>query len=90
MNNIIKLISLGFLPPDLKEKDLELTIYYKMWEYFRVVCIYAHYSLEDLKNIYCKKIEDRCNFDSCPVVARALTMYQQALKYASMGESDQF
>jgi len=84
MGNIMKLVALGYLPPDLKEKDLKLTLYYKLWEYFRVVCVYAEYNLEDPENIKCKKIEGKCDFDVCPVVARAIKMYQQALKYADM------
>ncbi|MCR8463397.1 MAG: hypothetical protein QXH55_04035 [Candidatus Korarchaeota archaeon] len=88
MSNIMKLMTLGFLPPDLKWEDIELTIYYKIWEYFRVVCIHAQYSLNDLNNIQCKKIEKRCDFDACPVVTRALTMYQQALKYAAVERRD--
>ncbi len=84
MGNIMKLVTLGFLPPDMKKKDLELTLYYKIWEYFRVVCVYAEYNLEDPSNIRCRKISGQCDFDSCPVVSRAIKMYQQALKFADL------
>lgn len=88
MGNILKLVSLGYLPPDYKESDLKLTLYYKLWEYFRVVCVYAEFSMENLEDIRCRKTGLSCDFDSCPVVERAIKMYQQALKYAHLYDDE--
>ena len=84
MGNIVRLVTMGFLPPNYTEKDLKLSIIYKLWEYFRIVCVYAEYSLDKLDNIKCRKVGGACNFDVCPVVERALRMYQQAQKYADL------
>jgi len=81
MGNILTLIRMGYLPPDMPEKDLKKTIYYKIWEYFRVVCVYAEFIPPNVENITCKKTLRRCSFDDCPVVARALKMYEQSLKF---------
>jgi len=72
---------MGYLPPDITEKELKKTLYYKFWEYFRVVCVYADFVPPDVENISCRKTSGSCSFDSCPVVARALKMYEQSLKF---------
>jgi len=81
MGNILTLVRMGFLPPDIAGDDLKKTIYYKFWEYFRIVCVYAEYMPPNVENIECRKTGGVCSFDSCPVVARAIKMYEQSLKF---------
>ncbi|MEX0568753.1 MAG: hypothetical protein Q6363_006290 [Candidatus Njordarchaeota archaeon] len=82
MSNILTLVRMGFLPPDIDTDDLKKTIYYKIWEYFRVVCVYAEFVPPNVEDIKCRKTGGSCSFDSCPVVARALKMYEQSLKFS--------
>ena len=81
LGNILTLIRMGYLPPDIDLKDLKKTLYYKLWEYFRVVCIFAEYVPPNVEDIKCKKLGGKCNFDDCPVVKRAIKMYEQSLKF---------
>jgi len=81
MSNILTLVRMGYLPPGITEEDLKKTIYYKLWEYFRIVCVYAEFTPPNVQNINCRKTGGSCSFDSCPVVARALKMYEQSLKF---------
>ncbi len=81
MGNFLTLVRLGYLPPDISDRDLKKTLYYKIWEYFRVVCIYAEFTPPDIESIKCRKTGRLCTFDDCPVVARAIKMYEQALKF---------
>ena len=76
-NNLLILVRLGFLPPDFKYKELEKTIYYLLWEHFRQVCYYAEIKSLTPPNIHCKKIMTKCNFETCPIVARALKDYER-------------
>ena len=78
MSNILKLIRIGFLPPHFTERDLEKTIYYKIWNSFRVYCYFAE--IEELKpnpRIRCKKLSSPCNFGECPLIKNAIEEYER-------------
>lgn len=81
LGNILTLVRMGYLPPNINLDDLKKTIYYKIWEFFRIVCVYADFIPPKIDDIKCKKTRGGCTFDSCPVIARALKMYEQSLKF---------
>lgn len=81
MSNIISLIRIGFLPPKFTERELEKTIFYKIWESFRIYCYYADIE-EILPNpkIDCKKLKSTCSFGECPIIKDAIEKYERDYK----------
>ena len=79
-NNILSLIRLGFLPPDFKATDLKKTIYYILWERFRLVCSFGEIRSLTPPDIFCKKVQMKCDFIYCPIVKNALREYERKNK----------
>ena len=82
MSNILKLIRIGFLPPNYKENDLKRTIYYKFWESFRTRCVFAN--VKHLENgsisIKCSQLSSSCDFNACPIIKEAIESYEKENK----------
>lgn len=76
-NNIITLVRLGFLPPDISYEDLKKTLYYIFWDHFRLVCALGEIKSLTPPDIFCNKLKTKCNFEMCPVVKSVLRDYER-------------
>ncbi len=81
LSNILKLVRIGFLPPNFKDEDLKKTLYYKIWEAFRENCQYNRIEQRNGKPIIlCKKLNGECDFNSCPILDKAIQNYEKATR----------
>jgi len=80
MNNILKLISLGFLPPKFSKEELESTLFYLIWDQFRGFCTFAQTITLTPPRFFCSKLKRECSFDDCPIIAEALSRYERKLR----------
>ncbi len=76
-NNLLTLIRLGFLPPNFKTQDLERTLYYIIWDRFRLVCNFGEIKSLSPPVIFCKKVQMNCDFIYCPIIKNALRDYER-------------
>ena len=79
-NNIITLVRLGFLPPNISYSDLKRTIYYLFWDHFRLVCSLGEVKSLTPPKIFCTKLHVTCNFETCPVIRNILKDYEKKRK----------
>ena len=76
-NNILSLIRLGFLPPNISYDDLKKTIYYIFWDHFRFACSFGEIKSLSPPKVFCNKLKTDCNFEACPVVRSILRDYER-------------